>query len=62
MTTEPGWVVEPKPVPEALTDTFSPATFNGIEAGRDWVPLADKLDLEGMAALMKFAAIGEPQP
>ncbi len=68
---DPGWVGESRPVPqmfkaepftpdEASIDTFEAEPFNGIEAGRDWVSLQEKLDAGGMALLMKFAAIGEP--
>jgi len=47
---------------DALTDTFTPPPFNGVEAGRDWVPLEEKLDAAGMALLMRFGGtIGEPQ-
>lgn len=57
------WQVEPRPVPSALIDTFEAKTFNGVEAGRDWVSLAEKLDAGGMALLMKFGGtIGEPTP
>jgi hypothetical protein len=31
-----------------------------LHAGRDWVSLAEKLDAGGMALLMKYAAIGDP--
>ncbi len=55
-----GWVVEPRPVPSALTDTFEAPPFNGVEAGRDWVSLAEKLDAGGMALLMQYGTIGQP--
>ncbi len=55
-----GWVVDPRPVPEALIDTFEAPPFNGIEAGRDWVSLQEKLDAGGMAILMRYGSIGDP--
>jgi hypothetical protein len=58
--TDPGWVPESRPVPEALTDTYAPPPFNGVPAGRDWVSLEEKLDADGWALLMRFGAIGDP--
>jgi hypothetical protein len=38
-----GWVVEPREAPPELAEHFPRKDFNGIEAGRDWVTLAEKI-------------------
>lgn len=50
--TDPGWVPDPRPVPDALTDTYTAPTFNGVDAGRDWVPLREKLEAANLAELL----------
>jgi hypothetical protein len=49
---EPGWVVTPKPAPPELAEDFERADFNGVDAGRDWVSLAEKIGEAKRAELM----------
>jgi hypothetical protein len=56
--TDPGWVPESRPVPEALTDTFtSPGYDPSIplehEHIKDWASFAELAGPDGLKALMK---------
>lgn len=53
-----GWRVEPRPVPEALTDTFPRKDYEEPEQRfnghiRDWASFTELAGAEGMALLAK---------
>lgn len=61
--TDPGWVVTPKDAPAELAEGFQAEPYadrEPLRTGTDWVPLEEKLDAAGMALLMRFGAIGDP--
>lgn len=58
MTTEPGWVVDPRPTPEALTDTFKAEPFTDKVSHEhehidSWNSFGNILGPDGVKALMK---------
>lgn len=57
-----GWAVDPRPAPPELAEDFHAEPYTDPEPlqARDWVPLEEKLDAAGMALLMRFGAIGDP--
>jgi len=55
-TTEPGWVGESRPVPEALTDTFEDKHITG------WASFLELCDPESGKRLSGFMSAGEPTP
>jgi hypothetical protein len=52
---EPGWVVEPREVPEALTDTYERKDFE--PPADEWLEIRKRLSPEDHAALSKVFGI-----
>jgi hypothetical protein len=53
--TDPGWVVEAKPVPEALTDTYERKDFE--PEPDEWLEIRKRLTPADRAALSKVFGI-----
>jgi hypothetical protein len=52
---EPGWVPESRPVPEALTDTYERADFE--PEPDEWLEIRKRLSPADLAALSKVFSI-----